>query len=111
MYSETWDQLMCLEQTGIWFIQYKLTKISYIGTLLNGQFILDSGLFKVQYRAMVKNMVFNATFNYFSYIMAVSFIDGGSRSTWRKPLTNCIGSCKHNYHTIMIMTMTAPVQY
>jgi hypothetical protein len=43
--------------------------------------------------------------------MAVSIIDGGSRSTWRKPLTNCIGSCKHNYHTIMIMTMTVPVQY
>jgi hypothetical protein len=33
-------------------------------------------------------MVFNATFNnIFSYIVAVSFIGGGNRSTQRKPLT------------------------
>jgi len=33
-------------------------------------------------------MVFNATFNnIFSYIVAVSFIDGGNRSTRRKPPT------------------------
>jgi hypothetical protein len=33
-------------------------------------------------------MVFNATFNnYFSYIMTVSFIGGGNRSTRRKPPT------------------------
>jgi hypothetical protein len=66
---------------------------------------------------------------YFSYIVAVSFIGGGKRSTRRKPLTccksltnlsrvhlawagfklttfmvigtYCIGSCKSNYHTIM----------
>jgi hypothetical protein len=32
--------------------------------------------------------VFNATFKqYFSYIMAFSFIGGGNWSTWRKPLT------------------------
>jgi len=37
-------------------------------------------------------MVFNATFNNISiinYIMAVSFIDGGNRSTQKKQLTNC----------------------
>jgi len=35
-------------------------------------------------------MVFNATFNsYFSYIVAVSFIGGGNRSTRRKPPTCC----------------------
>ena len=28
-------------------------------------------------------MVFNATFNYYSYIVAVSFISGGNRRTWR----------------------------
>jgi len=33
-------------------------------------------------------MVFNATFKqYFSYIVAISFIDKGNRSTWRKPPT------------------------
>jgi hypothetical protein len=32
-------------------------------------------------------MVFNAIFNNFSYIMAVSFIGGGNRSTRRKPPT------------------------
>jgi hypothetical protein len=63
---------------------------------------------------------------YISYIVADSFIGGGNRSTWRKPLTNyhvilyrvhlatagfeltmlvvigtyCTGSCKSNYHTI-----------
>jgi len=31
-------------------------------------------------------MMFNATFNqYFSYILAVSFIVEGNRRTWRKP--------------------------
>jgi len=32
-------------------------------------------------------MVFNATQQYFSYIMVVSFIGGGNRSTRRKPPT------------------------
>jgi hypothetical protein len=29
---------------------------------------------------------------YFSYIVVVNFIDGGNRSTWRKPLTCCKAS-------------------
>jgi hypothetical protein len=33
-------------------------------------------------------MVFDATFNNFYYIVAVSFIGGGYQSIWRKPLTN-----------------------
>jgi len=33
--------------------------------------------------------VFNVTQQYFLYIVAVSFIDGGNRSTWRKPQTCC----------------------
>ena len=69
---------------------------------------------------------------YFSYIVAVSFIGGGNQSTRRKPLTcrksltnlshndvhlslieiqtsvvigtDCIGSCKSNYRTITAMT-------
>ena len=75
----------------------------------------------------VRVVVFNATF---SYIMVVSFIGGGNRNTWRKPptchkslttlphiavsstpcherdsnfsgdSTDCIDSCKSNYHTI-----------
>jgi len=81
----------------------------------------------------VSDMVFNATFNNICYIVAVSFIGGGNWSTRRKPPdllqvtdklydimlyqvgfelttlvaigTDCIGSCKSNYHTIM----TAPI--
>jgi hypothetical protein len=39
--------------------------------------------------ARVMVMVFNTTMfqQYFSYIVAVSFIGGGNRSTWRKPTT------------------------
>ena len=69
---------------------------------------------------------------YFSYIVAVSFIGGGNRNTCRKPTidlqitkcieytsewagfglttlvvigTDCIGSCKSNYHAIMTTTI------
>ena len=35
---------MCSEYTGGQFIQVKLTKISYIGTLFKVRFIQDSGL-------------------------------------------------------------------
>jgi hypothetical protein len=38
-------------------------------------------------RVRVRVMVFNATFNNICYIIAVSFIGGGNRSTWRKPPT------------------------
>ena len=59
---------------------------------------------------------------YFSYVMAVSFIGGGNRHTRRKTTdlsqvtagfeltilvvigTNCIGSYKSNYHTITTTT-------
>ena len=34
-------------------------------------------------------MVLNATFNNYSYILAVSFIGGGNQRTWRKPPTCC----------------------
>jgi hypothetical protein len=45
-------------------------------------------------------MVFNTTFvvyfqQYFSYIMAVSFICGGNRSTWRKPPT-----CRKSHNVV-----------
>ena len=74
---------------------------------------------------------------YFSYIVAVCFIDGGNRSTrWKPPTsrkslknfitlytspwsrfelttsvaicTDCIGNCKSNYHTIT--TTTGPLE-
>jgi hypothetical protein len=43
---------------------------------------------KLFHRHEGRVMVFNATFNnIFSYIVVVSFIGGGNRSTWRKPPT------------------------
>ena len=58
-------------------------------------------------------MVFRG-WGYFSYIVAISFIGGGNRRSARgfelTTLvvigTDCIGSCKSNYHTIT--TTTAP---
>jgi len=75
---------------------------------------------------------------YFSYIVAVSFIGGGNRRTRRKPPqvtdklyhimlytspcsryelttsvvigTDCIGSCKSNYHTITATTTPAKLK-
>ena len=37
---------------------------------------------------------------YFSYIVAVSFIGGGNRRTWRKPLT-CCKSLTNFYHIML----------
>ena len=47
----------------------------------------------------VKVMVFNASLKqYFSYIVMVSFIGGGNRSTHRKPLTCCKSLTNFIYH-------------
>jgi len=85
------------------FIQVELTKISYIGTLFIVWFIQDSGLFQsLVYTCFNVHvlfiwgfgfMVFNARHfqQYFNYIVAVSFIGGGSRrkpQTYHKSLTN-----------------------
>ena len=43
-------------------------------------------------------MVFNATFNSISVIVAVSFIDGGNRGTQRKPLQ------KYNWFSIFLIS-------
>jgi len=45
-----WGQLLCYEWTGVWLMQVKLTKISYIETLCKVQFIQDSGLFRFRFR-------------------------------------------------------------
>ena len=45
-----WDQLLHSEQTGVQFIQVKLTKTSYIGTLFQVRLKQNSGLIKVRYR-------------------------------------------------------------
>jgi hypothetical protein len=45
-----WDQLLCSKYTGVWFIQVKLTKISYIRTLFKVQFKQDFCLFRVQFK-------------------------------------------------------------
>jgi len=85
-------------------------------------------LWQVRIRIIYLVILFACLFNgvwchflqYLSYIVAVSSIGGRNRTTWRKPptchksLTNfitsvvlgtdCIGSCKSIYHTIMVMT-------
>ena len=65
------------------------------------------------WRFCLLQMVFRGQ-GYFSYIVAISFIGGGNRRSTRgfelTTLvvigTDCIGSCKSNYHTIT--TTTAP---
>ena len=54
----------------------------------------------------VRVLVLNATFNHISYIVAVSFIDGGNRSTWRKPPT-CHKSLI-NFITQLCIEYTSP---
>jgi hypothetical protein len=51
-------------------------------------------------------MLFNATFDNVSYIVAVTFIGGGKYelTTLEAIGTDCIGSCKSNCHTITTMT-------
>ena len=44
----------------------------------------------VTHMITVRVMMFSATQQYFSYIVVVSFIGGGNRSTLRKPLTCCM---------------------
>jgi hypothetical protein len=43
-------QLLCSEETGLWYTQVKLTKISYFTTLFKYRFIQVSSLFKVWLR-------------------------------------------------------------
>jgi hypothetical protein len=38
--SFQWNQLLCSQLTGVWFIQVKITKISYFGTLFKVQSVL-----------------------------------------------------------------------
>ena len=47
------DQLLCSVQTGVWFIQVKLTKISYIATKFKVRFKQDTGLSWVQIRQVL----------------------------------------------------------
>jgi hypothetical protein len=55
----------------------------------------------------VRLMVFNVTFQqYFSYIVAVSFIVGGNWSTWRESLTS--HKSLTNFITICCIEYTSP---
>jgi hypothetical protein len=51
VYAEPpWDQLLCTEKTGVWFLQVKLAKVSYIRTLFKVRFMQYFGLFRVRFR-------------------------------------------------------------
>ena len=60
------------------FIFYRI----HILTLMYFQLLQGEGL-----RVGGCYIVYGYFQQYFSYIVAVSFIDGGDQSTWRKPLT------------------------
>jgi hypothetical protein len=47
-------------------------------------FLMHTMINNIRVRVMVNNATFN---NILSYIVAICFIDGGNRSTWRKPPT------------------------
>jgi hypothetical protein len=47
-------------------------------------------------------MVFNATFNNIADIVAVSFIDGGKRATWRKPPTFRKNKKTYSYFILLL---------
>jgi hypothetical protein len=64
------------------------------------------GLVKVDYIRSKLVFVYGVKlhfYQYFSYIMAVSFIGGGNRSTQRKPLT-CCRSVQSLSHTVVSST-------
>ena len=63
-------------------------------------FLMHTMINNIRVKVMVNNATFN---NILSYIVAICFIDGGNRSTWRKPptcrksLTNFITYCFIEY--------------
>ena len=69
---------MCSEYTGGQFIQVKLTKISYIGTLFKVWFIKDSVLFRVRFRQVKLTKI-----SYIGTLFKVQFIqDFGLSMVW-----------------------------
>jgi hypothetical protein len=64
--------------------------VVYIGCLKLKQHINEKPVSVLGVKYRVRGMVLNATQQYFSHIVAVSFIRGGNQSTQRKPLKNVI---------------------
>ena len=60
----------------------------YIGCLKLKQHINEKPVSVLGVKYRVRGMVLNATQQYFSHIVAVSFIRGGNQSTQRKLLKN-----------------------
>ena len=82
-YSETClnRTSQCSQQTGVWLIEVKLTKISYIGTLFKVPFIQDCGLLRVWF--IQDSGLFRVLFRQVSGLFRVWFIqDCGLLRVW-----------------------------
>ena len=89
-----WHLIVIFETLCITFVLQR--KVGNCNTFLNQYFLLVSGNFSLHLRVRV--MVFKSHFQqYFSYIVAVSFIGGGNWSIRRKPLTWSKSLTNHYY--------------
>ena len=129
-----WSDFRCIDKVKIlfghistaeWMIDYCLMSDEQFFQLCDGrnklhfhEMMMMMSTFIVKWNIKrVRVLVFNATQQYFSHIMVVSFIVGGNQSTWIEPPTcrklqtvshNVVSStpsherdCRSNYHMIM----------
>ena len=62
---------MCLEYTGVNFMQVKLTKIFFFETLFRFWFIQDFGLFRVWFRQVYSGFWFRQVYTGFWFIQGL----------------------------------------